>query len=73
MHPMTMASTDWGFPSDLEDISGEVAIVGVGEADHTKASGRTSKEIGAQAILFALPILRHHDDRRLHARDHAEH
>src|SRR5213593_3921667 len=54
MHPMTMAATDWSFPSDLEDISGEVAIAGVGEADHTKASGRTTKEIAVQAIERAL-------------------
>ena len=30
-------------------------------------------EIGAQAIFFALPVLRHHDDRRLHAGDHRQH
>ena len=51
---MTTASPDWGFPSDLEDVSGEVAIAGVGEADHTKASGRTTKQIAAQAIERAL-------------------
>jgi acetyl-CoA acetyltransferase len=45
---------DWGFPSELEDVSGEVAIAGVGEADHTKASGRTPKEIAVQAIERAL-------------------
>src|SRR4029077_14811150 len=45
---------DWGFPSDLENIAGEVAIAGVGEADHTKASGRTTKQIAAQAIERAL-------------------
>ena len=46
--------TDWGFPSELDDVSGAVAIAGVGEADHTKASGRTPKEIAAQAIGRAL-------------------
>jgi len=51
---MTRAATDWGFASDLEDVSGEVAIAGVGEADHTKASGRTPQEIAAQAIERAL-------------------
>jgi acetyl-CoA acetyltransferase len=51
---MTGLRRDWGFPSDLEDVSGEVAIAGVGEADHTRASGRTPKEIAAQAIARAL-------------------
>ena len=45
---------DWGFPSELDDVSGEIAIAGVGEADHTKASGRTTKQIAAQAIERAL-------------------
>jgi acetyl-CoA acetyltransferase len=45
---------DWGHASPLEDVSGELAIVGVGEADHTKASGRTPKQIAAQAIERAL-------------------
>jgi acetyl-CoA acetyltransferase len=44
----------WGFPSELDDVGGDVAIAGVGEADHTKASGRTTKEIAAQAIERAL-------------------
>jgi acetyl-CoA acetyltransferase len=45
---------DWGFASELEDVSGEVAIAGVGESDHTKASGRTPTAIAAQAIERAL-------------------
>ena len=49
-----MSAPDWGFASALEDVAGEVAIVGVGEADHTKASGHTTKEIAAQAIERAL-------------------
>ena len=48
------ADADWGSPSMLEDVGGEVAIAGVGEADHTKASGRTPKEIAVQAIERAL-------------------
>jgi acetyl-CoA acetyltransferase len=47
-------AADWGFASELDDVTGEVAIAGVGEADHTKASGRTTKEIAAQAIERAL-------------------
>jgi acetyl-CoA acetyltransferase len=44
----------WGSPSQLDDISGQVAIVGVGESEHTKASGRTATEIGLQAIERAV-------------------
>jgi acetyl-CoA acetyltransferase len=46
--------TDWGFPTELEDISGQVAIVGIGDADYTKASGRTATEIALQAIDRAI-------------------
>src|SRR5262245_64839607 len=56
-------AADWGFASDLEDVSGDVAIAGVGEADHTRASGRTTKQIAAQAIARAL------DDAGLHPAD----
>ncbi len=49
-----MGDRDWGTASELEDVSGEVAIVGVGEADHSKASGRTTTEIAAQAVERAL-------------------
>src|SRR5262245_47514855 len=51
---MLAAPADWGFPTTLEDVSGTIAIAGAGEADHTKASGRTPKEIAAQAIERAL-------------------
>jgi acetyl-CoA acetyltransferase len=44
----------WGFASEYDDVSGQVAIAGVGEADQTKASGRTTKEIAAQAVERAL-------------------
>jgi acetyl-CoA acetyltransferase len=45
---------DWGFAAEYEDVSAEVAIAGVGEADQTKASGRTTKQIAAQAVERAL-------------------
>jgi len=45
---------DWGFARDIEDVRGRVCIAGVGEADHSKASGRTSREIAAQAVERAL-------------------
>ena len=54
---MTGQLTDtepWGFAEPYEDIVGEVAIVGVGDADHTSASGRTAKEIAIQAVERAL-------------------
>ncbi len=44
----------WGTPVELDDVAGEVAIVGVGESDHSKASGRTALEIGLQALERAL-------------------
>lgn len=48
------ADDDWGFATPYEDVGGEVAIVGVGESEHTKASGRTAREISAQAVERAL-------------------
>ena len=45
---------DWGAATPLDDVSGEVAVVGVGEADQTGASGRSAVEIGAQAVERAL-------------------
>ena len=45
---------DWGTPGDIEDVSGQVAIVGVGESDHTPASGRDSVEIAIDAVERAL-------------------
>jgi acetyl-CoA acetyltransferase len=46
--------TDWGRAEAYDDVSGQVAIVGVGEGDHSKASGRTTTEIAAQAVERAL-------------------
>src|SRR4029453_10008882 len=45
---------DWGFASELEDVSGAVAIVGIGDADYSKATGRTTHQIAAQATERAL-------------------
>jgi acetyl-CoA acetyltransferase len=44
----------WGHASDLRDISNEVAIAGIGETAYTKASGRTAREIGAEAAERAI-------------------
>jgi acetyl-CoA acetyltransferase len=49
-----LAATDWGHAADLDDIRGEVAIVGIGETEYTKASGRTAREIGAEAAERAI-------------------
>jgi acetyl-CoA acetyltransferase len=45
---------DWGHATELEDISGDVAIAGIGETAYTKASGRTAREIGAEAAERAI-------------------
>jgi acetyl-CoA acetyltransferase len=45
---------DWGHASELDDVRGQVAIAGVGETAYTKASGRTAREIGAEAAERAI-------------------
>jgi len=45
---------DWGHATELADVSGAVAIVGIGETAYTKASGRTAREIGAEAAERAI-------------------
>jgi acetyl-CoA acetyltransferase len=45
---------DWGHASVLDDVRGEVAIVGIGETAYTKASGRTARDIGAEAAAKAI-------------------
>ena len=52
--PLKGAASGWGQARELESIAGEIAIVGVGDADHSKASGRSATEIGAQAVERAL-------------------
>ncbi len=47
-------SPDWGRTELLDDIRGEVAIVGIGETAYTKASGRTARDIGAEAAERAI-------------------
>jgi acetyl-CoA acetyltransferase len=51
---MTQANADWGRSTPLDARAAELAISGVGEADHSKASGRSAEEIAAQAIERAL-------------------
>ena len=45
---------DWGHAADLEPMGTRVAIVGVGETAYTRASGRTAREIGAEAAEQAI-------------------
>jgi acetyl-CoA acetyltransferase len=44
----------WGHANDLDDIRGQAAIAGIGETAYTKASGRTAREIGAEAAERAI-------------------
>jgi len=50
----TLLGVDWGYASALDDVCGQVAIAGVGETAYTKASGRTAREIGAEAAERAI-------------------
>jgi acetyl-CoA acetyltransferase len=44
----------WGSASEIPALAGAVAIAGVGEADHSQASGRSAQAIAAQAVERAL-------------------
>jgi acetyl-CoA acetyltransferase len=45
---------DWGHATALVDVTGQVAIAGIGETAYTKASGRTAGEIAAEAAERAI-------------------
>jgi acetyl-CoA acetyltransferase len=45
---------DWGRATELDDVSGQVAIAGIGETAYTKASGRTAREIAVEAAGRAI-------------------
>ena len=51
---MSTHASDWGRASDFENVKSEIAVVGIGEADHSKASGRSALEIAAQAVERAI-------------------
>ena len=51
---MAAYENDWGHASRFEPVGGEIAVVGIGEAEHSKASGRTTHGIAAQAIERAI-------------------
>ena len=44
----------WGHATELDDVREQVAIAGIGETAYTKASGRTAREIGAEAAERAI-------------------
>ena len=44
----------WGHSVAHDPVSGRVAIVGVGEAEHTKASGRSAHEIAGESVARAI-------------------
>jgi acetyl-CoA acetyltransferase len=54
MSDQARADQDWGWATEYDDVSGAVAICGVGESDHTKASGRTVQEIVGSAVERAI-------------------
>ena len=54
IEPDRFSGVDWGHASDLDDVRGQVAIAGIGETAYTKASGRTAREIGAEAAEKAI-------------------
>jgi acetyl-CoA acetyltransferase len=51
---MASDRVDWGSAVELDDVSHRVAIVGVGEADQSKASGRSVEAIALQAVERAI-------------------
>ncbi len=51
---MTNLDRSWGRAGELEDISGQVAIVGVGDAIYKRASGSSAMEIAVEATERAL-------------------
>ncbi|GIH73607.1 thiolase family protein [Planobispora longispora] len=44
----------WGHSEPLGDLATGVAIAGIGEAPHTRASGRTAAEMAAEAVAAAI-------------------
>lgn len=45
---------DWGAPAPLEDVRGEVAIVGVGETQYTGPSERDNRAMALEAVAAAV-------------------
>lgn len=51
---MSPQPDEWGWATEYDDVAGAVAICGVGESEHTKASGRTVHDIVGSAVERAL-------------------
>lgn len=51
---MMNRDTSWGHAGEIEDISGQLAIVGVGDAIYKRASGSSALEIAVEATERAL-------------------
>ena len=51
---MRRPAPDWGHAREIDDVAGAVAIVGVGETEHSRASGRDPVAMAAQAVERAL-------------------
>ena len=51
---MARDAPQWGHAVPLDDVAGAVAIVGVGEGDYSRASGRTAVAIALQAAERAI-------------------
>src|SRR3979411_174516 len=49
-----MGEPDWGHAAELDDGSGREGIAASGERAYTKASGRTARDIGAEAAERAI-------------------
>ena len=47
-------AADWGKALPLDDVSGDTAIVGIGETPYSGASGRNAKDICLEAIERAI-------------------
>lgn len=45
---------DWGEPTELESVRGQVAIAGVGESTYSGPSGRDIKSMALQAVAAAI-------------------
>jgi acetyl-CoA acetyltransferase len=52
--PTSDDNADWGHAAELDAVRAQVAIAGIGETAYTKASGRTAREIGAEAAERAI-------------------
>jgi acetyl-CoA acetyltransferase len=48
------STPDWGQSTALEDVRGDVAIVGIGETEYSGPSGRSARDICLEAVARAI-------------------